>query len=454
MRYTEWVIIQIMDILSLSKFNILNVAENEHDFQIRVEADSPPLTCPHCGCIANLYKHDNREQLCMDLPIHGKRVGLLIKRQRYRCRDCKQTFWERLDHTINEKRSCTNRLLSYIEKQSIKRTFTSVSEDVGLNEKTIRNIFRDYIKRLEETLRFETPNWLGIDEIHIFKPRCVLTNIQEHTLFDILPNRNKETVIGRLSRIPNKGRIHYVTMDMWQPYKDAVKAVLPKAIIIIDKFHVVRMANQALETIRKQLRVSLSPKERRGLMHDRFILLKRNKELTEMDRITLDIWTKNHPSLGIAYELKESFFDLWDSDSRQKAYLKYHDWKAKIPTELQSAFEPLTKAMANWEEEIFSYFDHRVTNAYTESLNNLIRVANRLGRGYSFDALRAKILFSEGLQKERRPKYQKRIDDYGIRDYNYPMFEKMLPIGVVREHGELLGIDISTLIEKMEKGEL
>ncbi|AFH61569.1 transposase IS1001 [Paenibacillus mucilaginosus K02] len=88
-----------------------------------------------------------------------------------------------------------------------------------------------------------------------------------------------------------------------------------------------------------------------------------------MDRITLDIWTKNHPSLGIAYELKESFFDLWDSDSRQKAYLKYHDWKAKSPTELQSAFEPLTKAMANWEEEIFSYFDHRVRNAYTESLN-------------------------------------------------------------------------------------
>lgn len=109
MRYTEWAIRPIVDILNLSKFNILNVAENEHDFQIRVEADSPPLTCPHCGCIANLYKHDNREQLCMDLPIHGKRVGLLIKRQRYRCRDCKQTFWERLDHTINEKRSCTNR---------------------------------------------------------------------------------------------------------------------------------------------------------------------------------------------------------------------------------------------------------------------------------------------------------------------------------------------------------
>jgi hypothetical protein len=69
-----------------------------------------------------------------------------------------------------------------------------------------------------------------------------------------------------------------------------------------------------------------------------------------------------------------------------------------IPKELQSAFEPLTKAMDNWEAEIFAYFDYRVTNAYTESLNSLIRVINRLGRGYSFEVLRAKILFTEGLQ--------------------------------------------------------
>ncbi len=441
-----------MDILNLSRFTVISISENEHDFLIQVETNSPPSHCPHCGCVANLYKHSNREQLCIDLPFHGKRVGLLIKRQRYKCRECNQTFWGWLDHTIDEKRSCTKRLLSYVEKQSLKRTFVSISDDVGIDEKTVRNIFRDYINRLEETLRFETPNWLGIDEIHIIKPRCVLANIEERTLLDLLPNRNKETVVGYLSRLPNRGRIQYVTMDMWRPYKDAVKAVLPKATIIVDKFHVVRMANQALETIRKQLREGLSPKERRGLMHDRFILLKRHKELTEMDKVTLDLWTKKHPSLSIAYELKESFFDLWDIDSRQKAHLKYHDWKVKIPKEFLTAFEPLTKAMENWEAEIFSYFDHRVTNAYTESLNSLIRVINRLGRGYSFEALRAKILFTEGFAKQRKPKYQRRIDKYELEEY-LPIFN-MPPVIREPEEVTLLGIDISTLIEKLEKGEL
>nr|WP_246309954.1 transposase family protein [Paenibacillus frigoriresistens] len=129
-----------MDILNLPKFNILSIAENKFDFQIRVETNSPPSACPHCGCIAILYKHDSREQLCMDLPIHGKRVGLLIKRQRYRCRECYQTFWERLDHTIDEKRNCTKRLLSYVEKQSLKRTFVSI-RTLGLTKRRYATSF-------------------------------------------------------------------------------------------------------------------------------------------------------------------------------------------------------------------------------------------------------------------------------------------------------------------------
>lgn len=151
-----------MDVLNLQHFKVLPIAEAEYDFQIQVETKSLPSFCPHCGAVANHYKHSNRDQLCMDFPIHGKRVGLLIKRQRYKCRECGQTFWERLDHTVDEKRSCTQRLVAYIEKQSLNRTFVNISEDVGLDEKTIRNIFGDYINRREETLRFETPNWLGI----------------------------------------------------------------------------------------------------------------------------------------------------------------------------------------------------------------------------------------------------------------------------------------------------
>ena len=57
-------------------------------------------------------------------------------------------------------------------------------------------------------------------------------------------------------------------------------------------------------------------------------------------------------------------------------------------------FEDLIKAMNNWEEEIFNYFDSPITNVYTESLNRLIKTMNHVGRGYSFEAFRAKTLFT------------------------------------------------------------
>jgi transposase len=88
---------------------------------------------------------------------------------------------------------------------------------------------------------------MGIDEIHIIKkPRCIISNIEQRTVVEMLANRNKHTVIKRLKSLPDLNKVQYVARDMWNPYRDAVKTVIPDARIVIDKFHVVRMANQCL----------------------------------------------------------------------------------------------------------------------------------------------------------------------------------------------------------------
>lgn len=263
------------DLLSLPDIKTIEPPqENETDMMFKVEAVGPPERCPECG-FDKLYKYSSRNQLIMDLPIRLKRVGLQLNRRRYKCRECGSTFWERLI-SVDEKRSMTKRLLKSIQEQSMSKTFVEVAESVGVDEKTIRNVFKDYVALKEREYQFETPKWLGIDEIHIIRrPRLVLTNIERRTIYDIKPNRNKETVIQRLSEISDRTYIEYVTMDMWKPYKDAVNTILPHAKVVVDKFHVVRMANQALDNVRKSLKAHMSQKERRTLMRERFILLKR-----------------------------------------------------------------------------------------------------------------------------------------------------------------------------------
>ncbi len=121
-----------------------------------------------------------------------------------------------------------------------------------------------------------------------------------------------------------------------------------------------------------------------------------------------------------------------------------------------SHFQPLLTAVDNWFDEIFAYFDQPVTNAYAENLSNLIRVMNRIGRGYSFEALRAKILFTEGAHKSEGPKSRRTREpaalcedrticrDLGVRDFG-PQ---------VSEASANYGSEISTLVEKIKTGEI
>lgn len=434
------------NILNLPDYNVTSVKYTDDDYHIEAEIKSAPTHCVNCKS-TELVGFGKREQLVKDLPMHGRRVGIYVSVRRIKCKSCAKTFSEQLPQ-VDTERFMTKRLLDWIGKAAIRRTFTSIAEEVGIVEGTVRSIFRDYIKQLQRTFKFETPHWMGIDEIHLIKPRGVITNIQNNTVVEVLSDRNKKTVADYLFRLHGRDNIKYVAMDMWRPYREAVEVVLPQATIVIDKFHVVRLANDAMESIRKSLRSDLSAKQRRGLMHDRFVLLKRNRELDDQERFNLDGWMQNYPILGEAYKLKESFFEIYSHRNRESAHKAYQEWAKSIPPELNEAFSPLKSAVGNWSPYIFSYFDHPITNAYTESLNNLIRVMNRLGRGYSFEALRAKILFSEGAHKisKPRPKFERRSEImYDTLDYG---------LSVSVERGKNYGADISTLIRLIENGQI
>lgn len=439
--------------LNLPNIKILDMKESEHDYRFLVESTTlSPSHCPKCGTVANLYKHGKKQQLFFDLPMHAKRVGIYVNRQRYKCRECNETFFENLpDMDVN--RSVTNRLINWIQEASLEKTFTSVAEEIGVDEKTVRNIFNDYVAKLEVQTDFRTPKWLGIDEVHLLKSyRCVITDVENKSVIDILRKRNKDMVISYLSKLQDIDKIELVAMDMWRPYKDAVNIVAPHAKIIIDKFHVVKLANEALEKIRKANRQNVSAKERRQLMRDRYVLLTRRKDLNDFDdQIKLQVWTDMFPLLGQAYELKEQFFDIYEAKTVDEAYKLYQEWLSNVPKELMTYFEDLIKAMTNWEEEIFNYFTSPITNAYTESLNRLIKTINHIGRGYSFEALRAKILFTQGYRKVKRKKKFKEVE---------VTFGKMLPDQMPNwlkpeyewVYEEIYGADFSTLIKAIDEG--
>jgi transposase len=148
-----------------------------------------PIACEECGVQGEFVRFGKRDVPYRDLPIHGKRATLWVVRRRYTCRACKTIFRPQLPEMVDGFRM-TLRLHEYVEKESFNDPYTFVAAQTGLDEKTVRDIFNARAEFLGRWHRFETPRILGIDELYLNKRyRCILTNIEERTLLDLLATR-------------------------------------------------------------------------------------------------------------------------------------------------------------------------------------------------------------------------------------------------------------------------
>ena len=209
---------------------------------------------------------------------------------------------------------------------------------------------------------------------------------------EMLADRDKGTLTTWLHRHKERKHVEGLAIDMWRPYRDVAATIFPGVPVVIDKFHVVRMANYCMERVRIRVAKSRTKEVRRDWMRSKAILNKRQSTLTEKQAFNLAMWLDNEPELADAYRLKEAFYAIYEAKKPQ-ALAAYDAFKGDVPQALKADFKVLLTAMRNWRPEITAYFDHPISNAYTEALNGVAKTINRAGRGYSFEVLRARLLF-------------------------------------------------------------
>ncbi|WP_197513424.1 ISL3 family transposase [Acidihalobacter aeolianus] len=450
----------VADILNLPQLRAREIEENGDHYRIKAEGMVEPTACPLCA--SSLYRHGTQPQTYMDTPIHGKRVALDIQRRRFRCKNCGKTLFEPLPD-IDDKRLATTRLVKYVETHCLRKTFAELSREVGIDDKTVRHIFDDYVARLKQDVVFETPEVLGIDELKIIgQYRAMITNVEKRALFDMLPTRNKADLIIYFKALPEKRRVKVLTMDLWSVYRQVAQDQFPGRMIVADRFHVVRMANDAIERVRKQIRKELSTRERLKLKNDRFILLSRHDNLSSSAQEKLSYWSMLHPHLGMAYAAKEAFHDIYNHPTKSDAMRAAKDWEASLNPNVAWAFREVKGALHSWWTEIFNYYDHPISNGYTESINNIAKGMNRMGRGYSFDVIRARLLFDDEARADTRTTVRKKVrkrvqppDTFGytMSDAMYQAPSQSRYKTVIEERRVEYGPYLPTLAHKLEAGD-
>lgn len=398
-----------MDILDLAGLTAIHQRTDEAS-QTRIVyaeiTDQPEKTntCPHCGAVNSVRRHGLSRHNYHDVPLRGRVVIIEMKLRRFQCQRCRKVF-RQAPAGMDSKRSMTTRCVEWIRQQSLRAPFSQVAEESGCSERVVREIADEYIKEQNDNYRPSMPHWLGIDEIYlegrVEGPLCLLVDLENSQVIDILSDCRMDTLVSWLSSFNETSQLRGVCMDMCEIYRRAVKRVFPDAEIMIDKFHVVRWANKAVDIVRLRVgKLHSSERHVDDRKACRPLLRKQRHSLSAREREVLDGYLSRHQEIATAYYLKEDFFNIYKCGSRSDATKALDKWERSVTGSMRPAFRELLKALVKWRVEILAQFGNEKTLACTEAVNSQVQDISRAREGYSFEVLRGRLLFG---RKAHRP---------------------------------------------------
>lgn len=393
--------------------------EDVNGFSLKYDAEAVerPETCPYADSdiVHNeprLHVHSSQQNLIRDTRAEGKLVFINLTVKRYRCSECgriisdKFTFYDKHSHM-------THRLRNEFVRRCINgETFSYIARDYGVDHKTVAAAFKAYANEKKEDLsQSYTPEVLGIDETHVYGQfRLVLTDVKQQKLLDIKEDNSQDTTKAYL-RTLDRTLCKCATMDFAPVYAKAVSDILPDTTIVIDKFHVVQEINRCLDNVRKDLQNEYRAQgvNIRRFKKSRTLFMTNWEDLTEKSIEALDSWFKEFPELYEAYLCKETLRDIYlTAESYEEAEKMFNLWIKAIPS--FERFSPMKKTMISRRQHILNFWYYKWTNAYTESVNNLIKKIEEAGRGYKFETLRERCLL--GINRQNLDKFDPRTAEY------------------------------------------
>lgn len=323
--------------------------------------------CPQCGHLSTDI-HDYPEQRQIDdAPLRGQKTQLVFDVHRLRCEVCKCVFTLRLRDVVADC-SYTYRLAELIADPSRKQDVQTLSRVYGLGYKVVESIVQKAAEaKLKE--RQKQPiqvKQLGIDEQSNRKGHgnfvLVLTDLERRIVVDILPDREKASLIQWLREPPagiDLSQVHSVATDLWSHYRDAVSEVFADRVAVVaDRFHVMQNLHQAIhKTRRLAQQQATSEEEKKQLKGLRYLLLKKDDNLTAKARQRLQLLETSHPDLYAITRLRQRLFEWYEMPlTPNNAKEGLNTWLADAAQLQDKALDSFCNTLRNWQPEILNFF--------------------------------------------------------------------------------------------------
>lgn len=375
---------------------IIDSFDEENKF-VHIHASVKQMdTCPHCSS-KRIWVHDHRTQKIKDTHIHGKKCLIHLKKTRYDCKDCGCRFERKLEF-IAKGHTMTNRLVVAISIEFDQVYSTqSIAKRYNVSSNTVLRI----LKYLSAT-RDKLSEVLCIDEFKgdsgNIKYQTSLLNGSTHSIIDILPSRDKNTLYEYFEKIPSKERneVKYFVSDMSKTFKTVKTAFFKNAIHIVDRYHFIRQVSWSLENVRKRIQKNISSKLRKYFKRSKSLITKPASKLTSEQASEVSLMIELNNELKLAYQLKELFYQyVLTQPNKTRAKKALKEWIRRAEESNLKEFKSCITAFKNWFDEICNSFDYSWSNGPLEGTHTKIKTLKRNCFGMkNFDLFRKRIMFS------------------------------------------------------------
>jgi transposase len=384
---------QITIPLDIPDVQVRGVEQNERgEYTITIESTLEGTRCRQCGReITDLHGVDEAITL-RHLPILGRPVYLRLRPKRYRCPSCEEgpTTTQQLSW-YSAKSPHTKAYEKYILLQLVHTTIEDVSMKEDLGAKAIEGIVERWISREVQWGEVKRVRILGLDEIALKKGHRDFVVIvtgkatsDEVKVLAVLPDRKKQTVKQFLETMPRriKRAIRTVCTDMYEGFILAVKEVLGKAQVVIDRYHVAKLYRAGADHLRthelRRLKQELSKDDYAKLKGAMWPFRKRTADLEVEEQELLKRLFTHTPALQQAYEYREQLTSIFDAPlSKDAAIRQLTAWQQEVRASGLNCYDGFLQTLEKWMEEISNYFLARQNSGFVEGLNNKIKVLKR-----------------------------------------------------------------------------
>lgn len=284
------------------------------------------------------------------------------------------------------------------------RTLRQAAQWLRLDWDAVARIMERAVARGLARRSLETVRQVGLDEKSFRRGQdyiSVLVDIdaQAPRVLEVAEGRTQVDAEGLLEELPARQReqVEAAAIDMSAAYAAAVRARLPRAAIVHDRFHVSKLLGEAVDKVRRNEHKELLANGDERLVGTRYLWLWHPDELTGRKLEAFEAVACQNLRTARAYYHRLMFLEFWEQPDVAAAQQYFSHWYHEA---MRSGLEPIKKVARTLRDHLhglLSYFRHRITNALCEAFNSSIQAIKATARGFrNFEHYRIRILFFLG----------------------------------------------------------